>query len=287
MVSLGRLALVTASILALAACSAEEGPGQTQSAEQGAAPTKLDIAEAPLESEAAIPSAPAILPRMAYVFENAFRLPGDEIAPLQARHADMCEALGPGQCMIVGMTASGSEDQASGRLELAVEAGRARSFATELSSLAAAYRGEQVSAQITGEDLSKSLVDTEAHLRSRAELRDRLLEVLATRRGTVEELVEAERQVAAINQEIDQARSWIAEMQGRVNYARVVLNYESSTPAGSSFIEPVAGAFGSLESILGNLVALIVLLSGVLAPFVLAGLGIRHVLRRREAAAVG
>ena len=54
---------------------------------------------------------------------------------------------------------------------------------------------ESFKADIRGEDLSKSIVDTEAGVRSRMALRDRLMEVLETRRGTVAQLVEAERSV--------------------------------------------------------------------------------------------
>ena len=190
---------------------------------------------------------PVSLPRMAYAFEYGFRLPGSEINALQLRHADKCEALGPQRCMIVGMTASGSEQEdMTARLELAVASEGARSFVIDLASLAEAFGGEQISGNITGEDLSRSIIDTEAHLRSRIELRDRLMEVLQTRRGTVEELVEAERGVAAINAEIDQARSTVQEMRGRVNYSRVVLNYESTAAVGSSFLEPVGKAISSL-----------------------------------------
>jgi hypothetical protein len=286
-----RLALLASSVLMLAACSAEEESGsleQFSDAEQ--APDSASI-HAPVTAEGeaseALADVAITVPRMAYVFDYAFRLPGEEIAPLQLRHADMCEALGPTRCQIVGMTASGNEeDEATGRLELAVASDRARGFVTELSALAEGFHGEQVSAQITGEDLTKSLVDTEAHLRSRTELRDRLLEVLRTRRGTVAELVEAERGVAAINAEIDQARSWMAEMRGRVSFSRVVLNYQSSTPVGMDFTAPVSAAFGSLGWILGRMAALLIVLSGVAAPFVLGMLGLRWWQRRREREAV-
>jgi len=234
-----------------------------------------------------LPAIAVTLPRMAYVFDYGFRLPGAEIAALQLRHADMCEALGPSQCMIVGMDGAGGEEpsEAHGTLELAVAAPIARGFVGELSAVAEGFHGEQVSASINGEDVSKQLVDTEAQLRSRVELRDRLQQVLRTRQGSVEELVEAERQVAAVNQEIDQARSWLAETRGRVQFSRVQLAYASTTPVGSDFMSPVAGALGSLGSILGVVVAGIILLAGVAGPFVLGALGLRWWQRRKIAVA--
>ena len=282
--------IVAVSGLALAACSPEE-QGSSETAAGNAVATEAAPADmaasdaeaasgelAPLAERAQIP---VTLPSMAYVYDYGFSLPGAEIGPLQTRHADMCEALGPSQCMIVGMTASGNaEDEASGRLELAVASDRARGFVAELGTLAEAFHGEQVSGNITGEDLSKSMVDTQARLRARTELRDRLLEVLQTRRGTVAELVEAERSVAMINEEIDQARSWMAEMQGRVSYSRVVLTYESSTPMGGDFLAPVRGALGSLGSILGIMLAIAIVVGAIGLPIAGAIVGARWLRRR-------
>lgn len=281
-----KAALFGASVLALAACSPQEESAMEQ-AEMATAPATSEAASGASAVDGTAAPVPITLPRMAYVFDYGFRLPGGEIAALQMRHADMCEALGPTQCMIVGMTSNGGEEdeEAGGTLELAVASDRARGFVGELSAIAEGFHGEQTNAQITGEDLSARIVDTEAHLRSRTELRDRLLEVLRTRRGSVEDLVKAEQQVAAINQEIDTARSMMAEMRGRVAMSRVRLSYASNTPVGSDFLAPVEGALGSLGSILGVVVAVMILLAGVAGPFVLGALGLRHWQKRKSAAA--
>lgn len=280
---LAKSALFGASLMILAACSPQEEASSETVAAEAAPVASADAAT----GDTANSPIPATLPRMAYVFDYGFRLPGEDIAALQMRHADMCEALGTGQCMIVGMTSAGGEqdEEASGVLELAVASDRARGFVGELSAIAEGFHGEQVSARITGEDLSRQIVDTEARLRSRTELRDRLLELLRTRRGSVEDLVAAEQNVAAINEEIDQARSWMAEMQGRVSFSRVKLTYASNTPVGSDFLGPVNKAVGSLGSILGILAAVMIVLAGVAGPFVLGALGLRHWQKRKAAAA--
>jgi hypothetical protein len=280
----------TLVLMMLSACGEAERDHAGDAAEMATADA---TAASPQNTESAtssaLPTIAVTMPRMAYVFDYAFRLPGEEIAALQIRHADMCEAMGPTQCQIVGMTSTGGEDgeEADGVLQLAVATDRARGFVGELSAIAEGFHGEQVSAQITGEDLSKQLVDTEAQLRSRTQLRDRLQDVLATRRGTVEELVEAERNVAAINQEIDQARSWIAEMQGRVAMSRVNLTYESATPVGSEFMAPVNKALGSIGAILGVLAAILIVLGAIAGPFMLGALGLRHWQKRKTGVAEG
>lgn len=291
------LLLAPVSLLALAACS-ESSEDATGNAEYGSeeavavadqavdaiAPAEATTEASPPEAEPFVlpgrPDVPVTLPKMAYVFDYGFRLAGQAIAPLQQQHADMCEAQGPYACRIISLSRTGEdEDEIRGELQLAVASDKARGFGALLTAAAEAADAEGFRANIQGEDLSKSIVDTEARVRSRVALRDRLMEVLETRRGKVEELVEAERQVAAVNEEIDQAQSWLKEQQGRVAFSRMTLTYESATPGGS-FLKPIEGALGSLGAIFGGLAAVLIVL-GALASPVLAGVFGVRALRRR------
>ena len=231
------------------------------------------------------PSAiPVSMPKIAYVYDYGYRIAANEISALQRKHADLCEKQGPQICRILEMRQSGGEgDYGSGSLTLAVAAPRARSFGMELGKLADASGGSEVSSAISGEDLSKQIVDTEARLRARSLLRDRLMEVLATRKGTVAELVEAERGVAQVNEEIDQARSWLTEMQGRVDFSRFNIGYTSGSPSSGGFFSPIRVALGSIGAILGNLIAAIILAVTMLVPLGLIGFGIRAAWRRLRA----
>jgi hypothetical protein len=280
--------LAPISLLALVACSASEDQYASEEAADATAGPAVAMSE---ESSAdagpsAIDGRPQIqlsLPKMAYVFDYGFRLTADAIAPLQRKHADMCEALGPGQCQIVSLIRTGEEDDVTGQLQLAVASDRARGFAELLSAAAERDGAEGFRADIEGEDMAKSLVDTEARVRSNIALRDRLMDVLETRKGKVEELVEAERSVAAVNEEIDQAQSWLRETRGRVAYSRMNLTYETANPGGS-FLDPIEGAFAMIGSILGVTVAAIIVMLAIAGPFVLGALGINRWLRRGKAA---
>ena len=291
--------LAPVSLIALAACSEAEqaaGNAEVASAEVDLAAASTDestTAAAEAASDTGLaqlgerPDIPVTLPKMAYVLDYGFRLAGDAIAPLQQKHADMCEGLGAYNCQIVSLSRTGEDEaEITGQLQLAVVANKARSFATLLTAAAEADGAEAFRADIQGEDLSKSIVDTEARVRSRIALRDRLMQVLETRRGTVQELVEAERNVAAVNEEIDQAQSWLKEQKGRVAYSRMTITYESATPGGS-FLAPIESVVGSLGSILGVMVAGLILLLAVAGPVVLGALGVRALRRRatNEAAA--
>ena len=268
------LILLGTAALALGACSdagqdtdgapaAESFAGPVASeAESAAADTARDNTSIPTLGEI-----PVNLPQLAYIYDYRWRMPASEIGTLQRRHASLCEQQGPTICQITGMTKSGEDDgEVSGELQMAVASRQARAFGALLEDEAQDAGAEQVAAEITSEELSKQLVDTEARLRARTELRDRLQEVLRTRKGSVEQLVEAERSVAAVNEEIDQARSWLKEMEGRVAYSRVTVRYETGTPVTSDFLGPVTSALGSLGSIFGYLVAFLILIGSVALP---------------------
>lgn len=287
---------VLALVIALPACSKSEqsagAPAAESVAEQSAdrsvaAPATAEggtgAAKAGAQGSSAVPAAqiPVSIPKIAYVYDFGYRLAAGDIPALQRKHADLCEKQGPTVCRILDMKQSGAEgDYASGSLALAVAAPRARAFGVQLGKLAGESGGEEVSSSIAGEDLSKQIVDTQARLRARTVLRDRLMEVLQNRQGSVSELVEAERAVAQVNEEIDEAQSWLAEMQGRVDYSRVNLSYNSGSPAGGGFMEPIRGAVGSIGMILGLVIATLIVVLTIGIPLLLVGLGVRWVWRK-------
>jgi len=287
--------LLALSGMVLTGCSDAGDEAMMESAEYSQAEDSIADAETAATSDhaagadeiartATLPDIPVSTPKIAYVYNYGYELPGDAISDLQKKHADLCEAQGPFSCRIIAMSHSGDEGEyANGRLQLAVAAAKARSFGEKLGATSSDAGGEQVSTTIQGEDLSKQLVDTEARLRARTVLRDRLLEVLRTRRGSVAELVEAERSVARVNEEIDQANSWLQEMRTRVAFSRVDVDYRSTTATGGSFIEPIQSAFASVGTILGSVLAGMIMLIAGLLPLGMFGYAI-YWLRKRFAA---
>jgi hypothetical protein len=224
------------------------------------------------------------LPKIAYTYLHGYRIAAGEIPGLQRRHADFCEKQGPRVCRILSLQQSGEEGEyAHGTLELAVAASRARGFGNELARSVEAAGGKEISTSISGEDLSKQIVDTEARLRARTLLRDRLMDVLASRKGTVAELVEAERGVAQVNEEIDEARSWLFEMKGRVEFSRLAIEYTAGAPAQGGFATPIRSVFGNLGAILGTTIAVLIWLLAVAMPIGLLGWGVRRLWLRFEA----
>jgi hypothetical protein len=157
-------------------------------------------------------------------------------------------------------------DYSYGSLQIAVASGVARDFSKALETSSGNSDAELITSSIEGEDLSKQIVDTEAKLRARSLLRDRLMAILRNREGTVAELVEAERGVAQVNQEIDQARSWLNEMRGRVAFSQMSITYESGSPRSGGFSAPIANAWGSLGAILGTIIGILMMAVTVILP---------------------
>ena len=264
--------------IALTACSQSESDQPTTDMAQAEVASPSDGGDAALLP--ALDKIPVSLPQLAYVYDYRWQMPAESIGSLQRRHAALCEQQGPAICQITGMTKTGEADAIVGELQMAVATRQARAFGALLEDEALDAGAQQIAAEIASEELSKQLVDTEARLQSRIALRDRLQDVLRNRKGKVEELIEAERSVAAVNEEIDQARSWLKEMEGRVAYSQVTVHYETGTPVTSDFLGPVTGALGALGSIFGYLVAILILVGSVGLPAAALWWGLRAISRR-------
>lgn len=235
-------------------------------------------------NEPEIAPAAANLPKLAYQYGFEYSLPAQDMSGLMRRHANICEQQGPTSCQILGMDLSGEIEAGnrSGVLQLAVATRHARAVGALLEDEANDADAEQLSANISTDELSKQLVDTQARIETRTALRDRLMQVLKTRKGTVQELVEAERGVAQVNEEIDQARSWLNEMKGRVAFSKVDIRYQSAEAIGSDFLDPIKGAVGSLGSILGVMAAALILIVTVVLPIGGVIYAVKRLTRRNE-----
>ena len=284
------LFLATIAAATLTACSAEDR--QEQAADVSSDMSSGSAVEAAVADSAAADGGhagdaiPASMPQLAYDYGLSFRLPSDEIGKLMRRHASVCEQQGPQSCRIVGMDLSGDAERGNvrGTLNLAVAASHARAVSALMDEEASDAGARQVSATIGSEEVSKTVVDTEARTRSREQLRDRLTEVLRTRKGSVNDLVEAERKVAEVNEEIDQARSWLAETKGRVAFSKLEIDYAPAAAPASEFLAPITGALGSLAGVFGLIVAALIMVGAFIAPFLGGALGLRWARRRMHLA---
>lgn len=203
---------------------------------------------------------------IAYSYGFTYRLPADAIARVEAAHVALCDRLGPARCRVERSVATAAEEGFGlNQLSLLVDARVARAFGHNLDVAAASEGGETTRHEISAEDLSKAMIDTGARIRAKQALADRLLTLLRTKTGGVADLVAAERAYADVQEELDAARTQMAEMQGRVAQSKVTITYESRETSGRGALRPLRDATREAGQTLGSSV-------GALLTFVIAAL---------------
>lgn len=212
------------------------------------------------------------VPRVAYKYSYAFTLPGAAIPAAQHAHVALCDKLGPARCQVLAMESkAGGDEPAQGSLRLRVDSAVARHFGDTLQDAIGRAGGHADSRSIEAEDVSKDMVDTAARLRQRELLVARLTEVLRTHSGKVGELVEAERSVAAAQEEIDQARGWLGELQARVAMSTIDVSYAAvapqPVPVSNTIGDSVAGSAAVVVTLFGTLLRVAIFL----APWLVLG----------------
>jgi hypothetical protein len=224
---------------------------------------------------------------MAYRYSYSFRIPADRIAKAQQAHLALCDSMGPSRCQVLGLSSDGGGSagaDAGGTLKLRVAATEARAFGGRLAAAVTQAGGRGDGTSIEAEDVSKEIVDTEARLRQRTLLVERLTDVLRTRRGTVKELVDAERGVAEAQEEVDKARGWLTELRGRVAMSEATIGYTplyaASASGGGSLGEAVRDSWTTFAAGIVGLARVLIYLLPWLVVLGLAALAIRAVRRR-------
>ena len=242
-----RFITLVAATATLAACSASE---TSDPAKQGSTVTTFAQEEsaadrAPTDSPAvtrpgatksdAPPKLPISVPKLAYAYALTYLLPGDKIAATQDAHRDLCEEMGPARCQLLALERGiGNEQSNNASLKLRVASSEARRFQILLEHDVTEAGGRTENAKIATDEVSKQIVDTQARVRQRELLVSRLTEALRTRNGTPADLLAAERGVTQAQEELDQAKSWLSELQGRVAMSEFDIRYGAIAPSATT-----------------------------------------------------
>ncbi|MES2288421.1 MAG: DUF4349 domain-containing protein [Pseudomonadota bacterium] len=260
--------LVLAVSLALTACSKSEQSHALKDLDVMEMKAPAVMATDAVDAAAASPAIPQAEPQIAYSYTYGYRVGSGEIDAVQAKHVALCDKLGRLRCRIATMQKSSVDGEFSNAtLQLMVDAKIARAFGAELDTAVSDAGGEASDRGIQAEDLSKQMVDTQARITAKQALADRLLTLIKTGGGKVGDLVEAERAFADAQEELDAARSNMAEMQGRVALSKVEITYTSRN-AGGGFTRPIREAFAEGGRTMGWSIGALVTFVIVVAPWV-------------------
>lgn len=250
-----------------------------------AAPPQGGAAE-PASSQQPTVSAVAA-PRIAYVYRYGLEVPTDRAPALMARHEQACTAAGATVCQVIGSnTTRVGQDHLVAQLEIRAAPAFITRFRGGLANDAREAGGRVAEATTESEDLTRSLIDTEARLRAQTTLRDRLQGLLASRSGSLEDLLKVETELARVQGEIDAQQSTLTEMRTRVATSRLAIEYRSAGQlAPDSAFAPVAHAVqGALSAMMTTLGVMITLLAVLVPVGLIAGPIVWFMLRRRQAA---
>lgn len=256
------LAIGLLALAALAGCSRAGGP----SVAAGSSPAPA--APASDKSGAAGPMAPA-LPQLAYTYQAQVEAASSAIPDLLARHEAACLRAGPALCQVTGAERASERDGAHAELKLRAQPAWLQVFRDGLANDVRPLGGRLVSTTTASEDLTRQMVDTDAALRAKTALADRLQQLLATRDGKLSDLLDVEKALAETQGEIDAARSELAVMRGRVATSELTLTY-ASRPSFASVWRPVGDAAQGSVGLFAQAVALLIVVVAALLPFALA-----------------
>ena len=199
------------------------------------------------------PQPEAVARQIAYTYAYGFRVPSANLEGLMTAQKAACEKAGPAVCYVEYSNVNGlGQDYASGNMQLRASALWVEAFRNGLAESLKPFDAELDSTNQTAEDLTTRILDTTATLNSRKTLRERLQKLLAERPGKLSDLLEIERELARVQQEIDSTESILAAMKQRVSMSTLTLSYQAKYAATSESIwRPLGDAF---EDFLGNVV---------------------------------
>ena len=250
----------------------------------------------PASAAASAPSsaaAPIVAPSIAYAYRFGLELPADAVPTVMGRHEQACIAAGPAACQVIGSNSSRvGRDSVQASLEMRATPAYVARFRAALDGEAKGAGGRVAQQAVESEDLTRQLVDTEARMRATETLRDRLQQLLATRSGTLEQLLQVERELARVQGELDATRSALAVMRTRVQTSRLDVTYSAAGQlAPDSAARPVVDALNSASYAFMTSLGMLILFIASVLPVLLVGAPLiwllwrwRRSLRARKAA---
>lgn len=255
--------IVAAGLAALVMTGCSKGPQTERSTMHMAT---YDIA-APAEAPAPAPALADTTAKIAYSYSLSYTIRGDDIAAVQQRQIALCTRLGLARCRVatssIAGAGSGRGSGASGirgNTKLLVDARLAQAFIRRLDAVVDDTGGTLASRQTDAEDVTKQVIDTDARVRAKQALADRLLRLIQNADGKVGDLVAAEKAFADVQEELDAARSTQAALRQRVAMSDIAIDYGAAEADGiaSPIAESLYGAGRTLGASVATLVTFIV-----------------------------
>lgn len=153
--------------------------------------------------------------------------------------------------------------------------------------------GEVASEELSGQEVSRQLIDNEARLRS-LRLQEDAYRKLFDRADRIADIVAVQQQLTDVRTQIEQLSAGQAALRDQVSLSTITLGLQEVVPDASPVVEPTSTAFGDRVgdtwrdalSAVGSILAAIVIAAVAAAPFlpfvVVVGLLVRWAMRRNR-----
>jgi hypothetical protein len=253
---------------------AESAPVADMAAAPGGAPSPAPNA-APYAAQggeaAPSPARPAVTaPLLAYEYALGVEVPINRMGAMVDAHEKACTDVGPTVCQVIGANTASDGPDGAARAALTIRARPdwLKAFRVRIQKDAGAAGGKVANSSVQADDLTRAIVDTEAALRAKTTLRGRLEQLLATRNGSLSDLLETERELARVQGEIDATQSELAVMRTRVATSKLTVNYYSpGALAPDSAMRPLDMALHDVAKTIVGGFAMIIYVIAALFPF--------------------
>lgn len=284
---------IVLSLLLLASCDQVGSPSPFEGGQPAPAPVAMesDMAYSKSASKPAPQTSnnPTNQSYLAYRYNYGFELPAKSVAATAKSHAEICQDAGAKKCQLLSSsTNDNNADYVNANLSLRAEPGWLETFMRQIQTSVTEKNGRMTSNSVSAEDLTRSILDTDARLKAQTTLRDRLQGLLATRDAELPDLLALERELARVQSEIESATQTLAVLRQRVTMSQVNINYQSQSVAVSrSAFAPIATAlknfFGELSQGLAGVIGFFAFILPWLFFIILPGLFLlRWIWRRRN-----
>ena len=164
----------------------------------------------------------------------------------------------------------GEHNVRSATLELKIPAARYDEAVTKLSSI-----GEVESVNSTSEDVGEEFVDVTARVANARRLEQRLIQLLATRTGRLEDVLAVERELARVREEIERAEGRLRYLRTRAATSTLTVTVHENEPIlGRAGDNPIVAAFKAAWRNFVRFIAGLIAAMGVIIPAAaIAGFG--------------
>jgi hypothetical protein len=221
--------------------------------------------------QAAQAPAEGVAVMLAYRYATGLELPPENLAATQDGHANACLDAGPQVCQVVSASVNDPDGQRpSAYLELRAAPDWLVEFRAGLESETEEAGGRITSDQTSVEDLTANIVDAAARLNARTTLRDRLQTLLETRDGDLGDLLQVERELARVQEQLDAQASVLAALRQRVDTSTLSLSYQPKREiVEPDQFNPIRAALGEVGDVFSEAVGSVILVIAALIPWLI------------------